>query len=131
MVNASCENVNNALVEQIDEWGMNHSCGTGQRCFYQLSTNNGSYLTGTHTTRVKRYIDDISYTFLNGGQTACQVKGYSTSEVWYAILDYGTNYCNIHNLMYGPVVMGLNATVEENTSDSVCTQYSSADCDKY
>jgi len=29
------------------------------------------------------------------------VQGYSTSETWYAFLDYGTNYCNLHNLITG------------------------------
>ena len=29
------------------------------------------------------------------------LQGYSTSETWYAILDYGTNYCNLHNLITG------------------------------
>ena len=28
-------------------------------------------------------------------------QGYSTSETWYAVLDYGTNYCNLHNLITG------------------------------
>ena len=29
------------------------------------------------------------------------IQGYSTSELWYAVLDYGTNYCNLHNLITG------------------------------
>ena len=28
-------------------------------------------------------------------------QGYSRSETWYAVLDYGTNYCNLHNLITG------------------------------
>ena len=31
-------------------------------------------------------------------------KGYSTSETWYAILDFGTNYCNLHNLLTGKLL---------------------------
>ena len=30
---------------------------------------------------------------------SCVVSGYSTSETWYAVLDSGTNYCNLHNLI--------------------------------
>ena len=59
-------------------------------------------------------------------------QGYSTSEVIYAIFDKGTNYCNLHNLVSGS---GLTNTTrygfKEVTHDSVCTQYSSADCSKY
>ena len=59
------------------------------------------------------------------------LQGYSTSEVFYAILDRGTNYCNLHNLVVGS---GLNATMygfKEDTDNSKCTQYTSANCDKY
>jgi len=28
-------------------------------------------------------------------------QGYSRSETWYAYLDFGTNYCNLHNLITG------------------------------
>jgi len=130
-VNDSCSNINNALLQQIDTWGMNFSCGTGQRCLYQLTANNDSFITGTHTTPVKRYVDDIKYWFDPQRNDRCEIKGHSTSQVWYAVLDYGTNYCNIHNLMFGPEVSALNKTISEDTSNDICTQYSSADCDKY
>jgi hypothetical protein len=67
--------------------------------------------------------------FVDSGNS-CTVDGYSTSELWYAILDYGTNYCNLHNIVTGA---GLDKvySFSEKTSDSDCTQYSSADCDKY
>jgi len=28
-------------------------------------------------------------------------QGYSRSEMWYAYLDFGTNYCKLHNLIIG------------------------------
>ena len=58
------------------------------------------------------------------------MQGYSTSETWYAVLDSGTNYCNLHNLVTGS---GLNMSpgFKEDVNDSSCTQYSSADCTKY
>jgi hypothetical protein len=28
-------------------------------------------------------------------------QAYSTSSLWYAILDFGTNYCNLRNLLDG------------------------------
>ena len=33
----------------------------------------------------------------------CVLQGYSRSETWYALLDYGTNYCNLHNLITGKI----------------------------
>ena len=60
------------------------------------------------------------------------IQGFSTSEIPYAVLDEGTNYCNLHNLVVGS---GLaNGTVygfKEETDNSICTQYTSANCDKY
>ncbi len=46
------------------------------------------------------------------------------------MLDYGTNYCNLRNLVDGSG-LSQSAWFKEDTSDSVCTQYSSHDCDKY
>ena len=46
-----------------------------------------------------------------------------------SILDYGTNYCNLFNLMDGS---GLaQQTLTEETNDAICTQRSIADCDKF
>ena len=38
---------------------------------------------------------------INLRQNMNLLQGYSTSEVWYAVLDNGTNYCNLHNLITG------------------------------
>lgn len=35
-------------------------------------------------------------------------KGFSSSETWYAVLDYGTNYCNLNNLITGMVFFNGN-----------------------
>ena len=43
-----------------------------------------------------------------------------------AVLDDGTNYCNLHNLVEAS---GLSFSEDVDTSD--CTQYSSANCAKY
>ena len=57
-------------------------------------------------------------------------QGFSTSETWYAYLDYGTNYCNLRNLA-DLSKLSSTANFMEETSDKVCTQYSSRNCDKY
>ena len=43
-----------------------------------------------------------------------------------AVLDDGTNYCNLHNLIEATT---LTFTEDVDTSD--CTQYSTANCAKY
>jgi hypothetical protein len=71
-------------------------------------------------------LDDLTITFGAGDQNPCTVHGFSSSETWYAILDFGTNYCNLHNLATATTLQ-----FTEKTSDSICTQYSSANCTKY
>ena len=67
----------------------------------------------------------------------------------YAVLDYGTNYCNLRNIIDGArsqvttsifAWLALNIiffrisddnNFVEKTSDSQCTQYSMRDCSRY
>lgn len=87
-------------------------------------------MNGVHLTPVQRYSDTFHYELTEDGEGKCKVKGYSQSDLWYAILDYGTNYCNIWNLVDGA---GLTATngFSEDTSNALCTQYTSRDCSRY
>ena len=59
------------------------------------------------------------------------LQGFSTSETWYAYLDYGTNYCNLRNLADGAGITSATYGFSEQTSNSICTQYTSHNCDKY
>ncbi|XP_039266163.2 uncharacterized protein LOC120341669 [Styela clava] len=68
--------------------------------------------------------------FIPTAENSCTVSGYSKSNVWYAFLDYGTNYCNMRNLAEGAGLVSL-PNFKEETDDSICTMYSSADCEKY
>ena len=47
-----------------------------------------------------------------------------------SLLDFGTNYCNLFNLMDGSG-LAQDPGFTEDTNDFECTQYSSADCDIY
>ena len=38
-------------------------------------------------------------------------QAFSTSSIWYAILDFGTNYCNLRNLLDGT---GLSNSIGQN-----------------
>jgi hypothetical protein len=112
----------------MNKWSTN-PCTQGEKCKYKITSQTDTQIKGTHTTPVHDYVDDLTMDFVDSGNS-CTVDGYSTSELWYAILDYGTNYCNLHNIVTGA---GLDKvySFSEKTSDSDCTQYSSADCDKY
>lgn len=46
------------------------------------------------------------------------LQGYSTSETWYAVLDYGTNYCNLRNLIEGET-SAQHAHNIETTSEKI------------
>jgi len=57
------------------------------------------------------------------------VDAHSISETL-SLLDYGTNYCNLFNLMDGSGLVN-DPSFSEDTNDRICTQRSSADCDIY
>lgn len=125
-----CTSVNTALVNQINLWKGDDNCKAGgQKCLYELKSHTDAEIKATHETPVKHYVDDLTFAF-SQEDSICHVKGYSRSETWYALLDMGTNYCNLHNLITGS---GLDTSegYSESTSNSKCTQYSSADCDVY
>ncbi|KAK3611300.1 hypothetical protein CHS0354_015714 [Potamilus streckersoni] len=126
----SCDQVKQRLVSQFEAWKTADNCASGgEKCLYTLKTNTDTMVAGTHETPVHHYIDDVSFTLTPSGST-CSVSGSSRSEIWYAVLDYGTNYCNMHNLITGSGLDKVSGYTEK-TNDDVCTQYSSADCEKY
>ncbi|TRY80944.1 hypothetical protein TCAL_04723 [Tigriopus californicus] len=135
-VNEACESSQEKIIDQINAWD-NEDCGTqpgdtepnGQKCLYKYGGSDGLYTYGTHTTPIARYVDDIDFTFIPQSDGSCQIDGHSKSQTL-SLLDYGTNYCNVFNLMDGS---GLTQDpgYTETSSNSVCTQYSSADCDIY
>ncbi|XP_045168142.1 uncharacterized protein LOC123531346 [Mercenaria mercenaria] len=128
---ADCMAIENRLVTIINQWGGPDNCKNGgERCLYKLKTKTDTEITATHETPKKHYVDDLTFTFIKTSDNACTVKGFSTSETWYALLDQGTNYCNLHNLITGADLDKLPG-YKETTSNSVCTQYTKADCDKY
>ncbi|XP_060070712.1 uncharacterized protein LOC132550638 [Ylistrum balloti] len=130
-VNDSCVDIQTKINQQIHDWKGDSMCNGTQRCLYLMTGSKaGVQTTATHETPIKHYIDDLTLDFSASTDGSCQIKGYSTSQLWYAILDYGTNYCNLHNLITGSGVDQLPG-YSETTSDSVCTQYSQRNCDKY
>ena len=136
----TCDIVSDKILEQIDAWNMQHGddlCRRGtvgtnevhEKCLYRLISRTTSQIKATHETPIKRYVDTLTFTLTPDGK-GCNVDGFSTSNTWYAILDYGTNYCNLHNLADGSGLLQSSGFVE-TTSDNKCTQFSSSDCDRY
>ncbi|KAK7153604.1 hypothetical protein R3I94_007101 [Phoxinus phoxinus] len=120
----TCFDVSSLLVNQIKEWSTETCHGKSQRCLYSLVSVNTEDITATHTTPVMRFVDDITFNLSSPDPDTCDVQGRSISRSWYAILDSGTNYLNMYNLMRGS---GLSSspTFTESTSDRLCTQFSS------
>ena len=96
-------------------------------------------LSGTHTTPIHRYVDDLTFTFIEGSDPTCLVdvslrfeqkkcsldpllllQAYSQSETL-SLLDYGTNYCNLFNLMDGSGLVNDPAFTED-ANNFICTQ---------
>lgn len=133
-----CSAVHDKLVNQINAWQGDSGCGKvsdtcpkmpcGQNCLYELVSEDTNEIKATHATPVKRYVDDVSFKLSDSG-SKCKVEAYSTSQTWYAVLDFGTNYCNLRNLIDGA---GYTAEqIVEVTEDSICTQFSSKDCSRF
>jgi len=142
IVPGSCENIRTQLVSQMNQWEGDSNCGQisddcpslpcGQNCLYEfIETQADGTLKGRHLTPVKRYVDSLTFKFEDqSNASSCKIDAYSRSDLWYAILDFGTNYCNLRNLLDGTGLSGTDGFMEE-TSDSVCTQYTSRDCSRY
>ncbi|XP_064410820.1 uncharacterized protein LOC135355128 isoform X2 [Latimeria chalumnae] len=121
-----------ALVSQIKNWTTADNCEyVGEKCLYTLEHVDAGKITAKHTTPRNKYVDDLTFTLIpTEGQKSCHVIGFSISELWYAIFDFSTNYCNLHNLVEGS---GLDKVpgYTETTSNSECTQYTRANCTVY
>ncbi|TRY80531.1 hypothetical protein TCAL_08863 [Tigriopus californicus] len=135
-VNEACDSVQSKIIDQMNAWD-NDDCGTqpgdsepnGQKCKYKFTGSDGNVVTGTHTTPIKLYVDELTFTFYPRDVGGCAIDGYSLSTPE-SILDYGTNFCNLYNLMDGSGVTA-DPGFTETTNDYICTQYSERNCDIY
>ena len=60
-------------------------------------------------------------------QSSLLVQAKSESRAWFMVFDYGTNYCNLRNLVNG-AKLHMDRGFMELTNNAVCTQRSSALC---
>merc|ERR1712001_152271 len=141
-VSVSCEETQTKIVNQMilwrNDWDWdNTTCGTkpgdskpnGQKCLYKHDRDEGLTTYGTHTTPIQRYVDDLTFKFVPSNDGSCLIDANSISESL-SLLDFGTNYCNLFNLMDGSGLTKDEAYSEE-TDDGICTQHSSANCEIY
>merc|ERR1711935_460466 len=140
----NCNDIGNRLIAQMNLWNDDSNCGKvsescpkmpcGQNCLYTFvnATENG-IINGIHTTPVKRYTDTISFKFQSYTSVyseRCFIDAFSSSDVSYAYLDYGTNYCNLRNLLDGAGISRANGFLEKTSTD-VCTQYDQLNCARF
>lgn len=149
--NRPCGEVKSTIVSQLRAWegdncpntesscaerGLPSTCSEctampcGQRCLYNYTGTTGNTINAFHLTPVQRYQDDLTFTTTAQSGNACKVEAYSTSGLWYAILDFGTNYCNLRNIVDGAGLSTENG-FNEATSTSICTQYDAKDCTRF
>jgi len=136
----SCPQVGQKLERQMEAWEGDSNCGVtssscpelpcGQLCLYTLVDSSSSTITAEHRTPVARYVDDLTFTLTESGSGGCQVEAFSTSRLWYALLDKGTNYCNLRNLIDG-AGLSSGSGFSEVTSNKKCTQYEERDCSRF
>merc|ERR1711992_347409 len=69
----SCASAQEKIIGQMNLWD-NEDCETkpdddqphGQKCLYHHTGTEGSVTTGTHTTPIHRYVDDLTFTLMDG-----------------------------------------------------------------
>merc|ERR1711963_181612 len=141
VVPGTCESIKTQLIDQMNLWEGDSNCGKvsdtcpslpcGQNCLYEFTeVDSEGTLKAKHLTPVKRYVDSLSFKFIGESNGNCKIEAYSRSDLWYAVLDYGTNYCNLRNLLDGTGLSGSDG-FQESTRNKICTQYTSRDCSRF
>ncbi|KAK6166521.1 hypothetical protein SNE40_023187 [Patella caerulea] len=124
--NGNCDYFHTKIVNQIKAWNGTSGCANGgEKCRYSLVSQSRYQINATHKNANTHYKDDLNFNFFQISYS-CSIKGYSTSENPNLVLDNGTNYCNLYNL-----ITGAGLELKESVSDPTCTQFSIADCSKY
>ncbi|KOC64358.1 hypothetical protein WH47_01526 [Habropoda laboriosa] len=114
---------------QILNWSSCMNCGPrGSRCLYTLKepkSYESNVIRAVHLAPNLRTVETIKIYFEEVNKT-CVATGESVSNEWFRIFDYGTNYCNLHNLVTGT---DFDKKFLELTTSAVCTQYNMVFCE--
>jgi hypothetical protein len=71
---SDCIKIKQSIVNQIQNWTTRENClNGGQKCLYNLVSEDTSFIKATHTTPVKAYVDTITFSFANNGNNDCNV----------------------------------------------------------
>lgn len=89
----SCDSIIKEIEGRVnsDTWTDPHNAGS-----YSITASNSSYIAGQRVTGDLKYTDKFDYFFTPSGD-GCSVEACSESQVM-SILDFSTNYCNLHSL---------------------------------
>ena len=74
-----------------------------------------------------KYTDLLNYAFYAYGETSCQMYGCSESQV-FSIGDYGTNFCNIHDLYCNDKECQLHSNLHYTEEFIKCNQHHLDSC---
>ncbi|XP_018402428.1 PREDICTED: uncharacterized protein LOC108779505 [Cyphomyrmex costatus] len=121
-----CSHVMQKFRRQITNWSSWNTCRQrDDTCQYTLKLPvENNIIRATH--RTSKSLERIEIVFEEMNNT-CFAKAASVSSGWFTIFDYGTNYCNLHNLIVG-AGLDRHAKFQELTNDAVCTQFNMAVC---
>ncbi|TNN67479.1 hypothetical protein EYF80_022285 [Liparis tanakae] len=90
LLGVPCDQVNMAIVTQVKAMGS-----------YKLGPVTAALIQANHTSSVGQ-IESVNFTMMATAMSmGCHVEGLSVSAFWFSLLDNGTNYCNLHNVIQG------------------------------
>ena len=118
-----CSNLNAVMTKELNNFS------DPANGLYKKVQEKENYFWFTRTTPVKHYVDDISFVLQDGGNNTCSVTAKSQSQSL-SYLDYGTNYCNMFNVMR---TSGINFTAPHvsNCNSKNVPSDVVATCNKY
>lgn len=122
-----CDMVKSEIISRISgemQWVDPHNGGT-----YNLSSNEEAKLKGSRRTGDNKYTDLFEMEFTDEGAN-CVVEACSASQVT-SVLDFSTNYCNLHSLYCnkhadGCPIVDLELEYTEKYED--CWQHKATNC---
>jgi len=134
----SCADVQSVIKARISgstsgAWTDPHNKG-----HYALKSSSDSSMALQHITSGKNhggpYTDEILLTFTSSGSAGCSVDACSESQVT-SVLDFSTNFCNIHDLYCtdagcNPIAGANKLAYTEKIVENSSKQHSTTDCYK-
>ncbi|XP_046883016.1 uncharacterized protein wu:fc46h12 isoform X3 [Hypomesus transpacificus] len=127
-----CRDVYVALVNQIKAWRTRASCESGgENCLYELLSSSPILIKAKHTSPTTNDVDDLRFSLYSMEESSvCRVTGEAVSESWVDLMDNGTSYCSLHNLVEGSGLSQVEG-YKEYTNEWICLEYTTTNCSIY